>query len=212
MPKANTSNKSKLNNQLQSINNNLTLIANNLNSEEEDKYKVCCEMFTKTFEHEKQKAVKIEDKANKILAFLLAISSVYLALIIWFIKEGHEKSSPILINSSSTNISMLLLIIGAAMLLTSISKSTSVMWAKLEYNPVASFKHFHHFDKPDKKAIDVYKYYAEFYSDICDKRRDNNLERGDLLGKAFSFTKSTVIYCLISSLYILLTTSTFLSG
>lgn len=212
MPKEKTSNASVQNDELQSINNNLSLIVNTLNSEQENKYKACCEMFIKTFEHEKQTAAKIEDKANKILTFLLAVSSAYLALIIWFIKEGHEKSSPVLINSSATSISIVLLIIGAAMLLTSVSKSTSVMWAKPEYNPAASFKLFHHFDKPEEKELDVYKFYAEFYSEICEKRRDNNIERGDLLGKAFSFTKSTVIYCLASSLYILLTTSTFLSG
>jgi len=198
--------------QLESINKNLSVIAVNTSTAEESKYKTCCELFIKTFEHERQKATKIEDKAYKALTFLLAVSSLYLALIIWFINGGYNKIILFPTNGPIIAIVILLLIVGAFMLLTSIKKSTSAMWTKLEYSPPGSFEHFHHFDKSDQKALDVYKYYSQMYSEICDKRRESNFERGDKLGKAFDFIKKTIYYCLFVCMTILLFTSPILQS
>ncbi|OEA15790.1 hypothetical protein BBM55_15340 [Vibrio parahaemolyticus] len=192
---------------LANISSSLESIAAHLDSEQENKYKATCDLMFKTFEHERQKASKIEDKANKIVTFLLTVSTAYLAFFIWFVQSGYSKL-PVLLDETAAPLFVLaLLSAGGLALLASINKAFAVMWAQFEHNPVGDFKLFHKIDKEDAKTIDVYKFYAEHYSAINEKRTENNLKRGQKLSEALNLAKYSMYGCLIIGAIVLMLTS-----
>lgn len=179
-------------NQLELITSNLASLSEKLPSDEQDKHKAHCDFLIKIFEHEKQKTQKLEDKAYKVVTFLIAVSTAYSALIIWFIQTTHKGLS-----AFNIQLMIFILILGAFYLLASINKAFDVMWTRPELNPASDLEVYHRVANSDVKCLDVYKHYGQIFAKICDKRLEGNQERGRLLEKALLWAKKAVLTCLI---------------
>ncbi|GLR75974.1 hypothetical protein [Aliivibrio sifiae] len=195
-------------NELKHINKTLKKIEISLNNEEENKAKAACDMFIKVFEHDRQKSQKIEDKANKIITFLVSLFTLYAALFIWVYKSSELIKEGFFPVNMVHNALILILLVSGLLLLVSINKAFKVQWHRQEMNPVASFETFYKM-KMDTActAQKIYDFYATSYSKISEHRTTSNIERGKQLESAFDWARIAVIFNLLSSLLILYVTT-----
>ncbi|MUK40984.1 hypothetical protein GNP61_05360 [Aliivibrio fischeri] len=200
--------KNVLLNELRNINASLKKIEAHLDNEKENIAKASYETFIKVFEHDRQKSQKIEDKANKIVNFLVSLFTIYIALFIWLYKSKELIMTVLISPEIVHNTLMVLISISGLLLLFSIEKAFKVQWHKQEMNPVASFEMYHNIKMDSSCTTEkIYDHYAKGYSKIAEHRIESNKERGEKLGVAFNWARISIIVNLIVAILILIATT-----
>ncbi|WP_318510686.1 hypothetical protein [Photobacterium leiognathi] len=189
--------------QIEKLSKQVDAISAQLNTTEEDKWKAACEMQSKIFEHERAKSAKIEDKAYKLITYLVILLPAFVSFFAWYMANVNPKIHIILIVKDGHVNAMLTYghLAAIILLLISIFKTVMILRAREEYNPVTSVAEYHAIDHPERTAKDVFQSYSKKFSSVSETRRENNRLRGLEYQGAFLWSIwSTLFACLIGGI------------
>lgn len=185
------------------ISKQLDVISKQLEKTEEDKWKAACEMQSKVFEHERTKSAKIEDKAYKLVTYLVILIPAFVSIFAWYMANVNSKIDTIILVKNGHVSSILFCghLITIILLLISIFKTVMILRAREEYSPTTSLAEYYEINHPEFTTKDVFKNYSGTYSQISEKRQENNKFRGLEYQNAFFWSIcSTLFACLISGI------------
>lgn len=188
---------------IEQISKQIDAILTKLDTTEEDKWKAACEMQSKVFEHERAKSVKIEDKAYKLITYLVILLPAFVSFFAWYIADVNKNIDTVVLVKDGYVSSMLTYghLVTIILLLISIFKTVMILRAREEYNPTTSMADYHAINHPQMTAKDVFQSYSNTYSGISERRRENNRLRGIEYHCAFLWSiSSTLFACLIGGI------------
>lgn len=175
-------------------------ILKQLDKAEEEKWKAACELQSKVFENERIKSLKIEDKAYKLVTYLVILLPAVVSVFAWCMATVSPKIDSILLVKNGHVNSMLVYgyLIAITLLIVSIVKTVMILRAREEYSPSASLADYFQIDHPKNTAKDIFQRYSGAYCRASEKRQENNKHRGIEYQNAFLWSIcGTLFSCLI---------------
>jgi len=195
--------KKSISQHLKQLSKQLDSITSHLDTAEENKWRTACELQSKVFEHERAKSAKIEDKAYKLITYLIILLPAFVSFFAWYIADVNDNINKIVLVKDGYVSSMITYghLLAIALLLISIFKTVMILRAREELNPHTSMAEFYMIAHPEVTAKDVFMKYSKTYSEVAEKRQENNKFRGLEYQNAFHWAiSSTIFACLIGGI------------